>query len=75
MLAAEVIEPAQSEWASPIVIAPKKDGTPRFCIDFGKLNEVTIRDSYPIPRMDDFIDSLGDSTVYSTLDANWGYWQ
>ena len=69
MLAAKVIEQAQSEWASPVVIVPKKDGTHRFCVDFRKLNAVTVRDSYPLPRMDEYIDSLGDAKVFTTLDA------
>lgn len=75
MLKAKVIEPSTSEWASPIVFAPKKDGTLRFCIDYRKLNAMTIRDSYPIPWMDECIDSLRNAAVFSTLDANWGYWQ
>lgn len=75
MLAAGVIEPSISEWAAPVVFAPKKDGTLRFCIDYRRLNAVTIRDSYPIPRMDECIDSLGDAQVFSTLDCNSGYWQ
>jgi len=72
---AGVIEPAQSEWASPVVIVTKKDGSPRFCVDYRKLNAVTIRDSYPLPRMDDCIDSLGDARIFTTLDCNSGYWQ
>lgn len=75
MLSAEVIEPAQSDWASPIAIVPKNYGTPRLCVDYRKLNRVTIPYSYQIPRMDDYIDGLGDSTMYSALDDNWGYWQ
>ena len=75
MLKAKVIEPAQCEWASPLVLAPKSDGSFRFCVDYRKLNEVTIKDTYPLPRMDDCIDSLGEATVFSSLDANWGYWQ
>ena len=75
MLAAGVIEPAQSEWASPVVIVPKKGGDPRFCVDYRKLNAVTVRDSYPLPRMDECIDSLGDARVFTTLDALSGYWQ
>ena len=75
MLKADVIEASSSEWAAPIVFAPKKDGSLRFCIDYRKLNEVTLLDSYPIPRMDECIDSLGDAQYFSTLDANWGYWQ
>ena len=74
-LAAGVIEPAFSEWASPVLLAPKKDGTMRFCIDFRRLNAVTIPDTYPLPRMDDCIDSLSHAKVFSMLDALWGYWQ
>lgn len=70
-----VIEPCSSEWASPIVLVPKSDGTMRFCIDYRKLNERTVRDSYPLPRMDDCLDSLGEAQYFSTLDCNAGYWQ
>ena len=70
-----VIEPAQSEWASPVVFAPKADGTLRFCVDYRRLNQATMKDSYPIPRMDECIDSLGEANIFSTLDCNAGYWQ
>ena len=75
MLEHNVIEPAQSEWASPVVIAPKKDGSLRFCVDYRKLNDLTIKDSYPLPRMDECLDTLGNAKVFTTLDANSGYWQ
>ena len=75
MLKAGVIEPAQSEWASPVVLVPKKDGTLRFCVDYRRLNAMSVRDSYPLPRMDECIDSLGEAKVFTTLDCNWGYWQ
>jgi len=70
----EVTEPSQSEWASPVVLIPKPDGSPRFCIDYRQLNERTVRDSCPLPRMDDCLDSLGDAQFFSTLDCNAGYW-
>jgi hypothetical protein len=74
MLKSGVIESATSEWASPVVLVPKPDGSMRFCIDYRKLNAVSVRDSYPLPRMDEHIDSLGDASVFSTLDCNSGYW-
>ena len=75
MIEADVIEPAQSEWASPIVLAPKKDGTLRFCVDYRKRNAATLADTYPLPRIDECLDSLGDATIFTTLDASSGYWQ
>ena len=75
MLKDGIIRPSKSDWASPVVLAPKGDGSLRFCIDYRAVNEATRRDSYPIPRMDDCIDTLGEARYFSTLDANSGYWQ
>jgi len=75
MLKLEVIEPSQSEWARPVVLIPKPDGSPRFCIDYRQLNERTVRDSYPLPRMDECLASLGNSHFFYTMDCNAGYWQ
>ncbi|CDF37529.1 unnamed protein product [Chondrus crispus] len=63
MLRAGVIEPATAEWASPVVFVRKKEGTMRFCVDYRTLNAVTVRDSYPLLRMDECINSLGDATT------------
>ena len=75
MLDLSVIEPAVSEWAAPVVLAPKPGGKWRFCVDYRKLNAMTKREVYPLPRLEDCIDSLGDAKWFSTLDANSGYWQ
>ena len=75
MRSMEVIEPASGEWASPVVMIPKPDGSVRFYIEYRRLNLMTVKDAYPIPRMDECIDSLGDARVFSTLDCNAGYWQ
>ena len=70
-----IVEESYSPWASPIVMVKKKDNTYRFCVDYRKLNAVTIRDSHPIPRQDDSIDSLSSSAYFSVMDLSSGYWQ
>ena len=68
-------KPSCSPWSSPCLLVPKSDGTLRFCTDFRKVNAVTVPDSYPLPRMEDCIDSLGSATHGSKLDLLKGYWQ
>ena len=75
MLYKEVIQPSDSPRSSPIVLAKKKDGSVRFCIDFRKVNSVTRKDAYPLPRIDDTLITLAGSKLFSTLDLKTGYWQ
>ena len=75
MLRQGIIEPSNSPWASPIVIVTKKDGTPRFCVDYRKLNDVSRKDAYPLPKIDECMDELAGAQWFCTLDLAHGYWQ
>ena len=75
MLDQNVIQFSTSPWAAPVQLIPKKDGSIRFCIDYRKLNAQTKKDVYPLPRIDDILDSLGKARIRSKLDLTSGYWQ
>ena len=75
MLKLGAIRRSCSPWASAIVLVRKKNGKLRFCIDLRKLNSKTLKDSYALPRIEQTLESLADSTVYSTPDLTSGYWQ
>ena len=75
MCAQGVIEKSTSPWCSPVVLVRKKDGTTRFCVDYRRLNDVTRKDSFPLPRVDSTLDALNGSQWFSTLDLKSGYWQ
>ena len=70
-----VIRPSTSPWASPVVLVRKRDGTVRWCVDFRQVNDVTVKEVYPLPRIDVCLDSLAEAKVFSTLDLQSGYWQ
>jgi len=75
MLQKGIIEPSNSPWSSPIVLVSKKDGSTRFCVDYRKLNDVTVKDAYPIHRVDDCLDALSGSKWFSSMDLCSGFWQ
>ena len=75
MLERGIIRASNSPWSSPIVLAPKKDGDYRFCVDFRRVNSVTKKDAHPMPRIDEILDQLGGARYFSTLDLASGYWQ
>jgi hypothetical protein len=75
MLKLDVIEPCASPWASNVLIVWKADGKPRFCIDYRRLNDKTIKDHYPLPNIQYIYRQVGHSSWFSTVDLESGFWQ
>ena len=75
LLALGKIQPSLSPWASGIVMVKKKNGELRFCCDFRPLNEVTVKDAYPLPRIDESLARLGKTKIYTIIDLAWAFWQ
>jgi hypothetical protein len=69
------IHPSSSPWGAPLIFVPKKDGTQRLCMDYRALNEVTTKNKYPLPRIDDLFDQLRGACVFSKIDLRSGYHQ
>ncbi|GJZ30020.1 hypothetical protein Tco_0575067 [Tanacetum coccineum] len=69
------IRPSSSPWGAPVLFVKKKDGSFRMCIDYRELNKLTIKNRYPLPRIDDLFDQLQGSSVYSKIDLRSGYHQ
>jgi hypothetical protein len=75
LLEKEFIRPSSSPWGAPIIFVPKKDGTQRLCMDYHALNVVTVKNKYPLPRIDDLFDQLRGACVFSKIDLRSGYHQ
>ena len=75
MLDGGAIRPSKSPWCNAILLVRKKDGTLRFCIDFRKLNARTKKDSYPLPRMQETMESMVGARFFSSMDLKSGFWQ
>lgn len=74
MLKNGIAEPSNSSWASPCLLVPKSDNTPRFCTDYRKVDALTKADSFPLPRMEDCVDQVGTAEYVSKFDLLIGYW-
>ncbi len=69
------IRPNVSPWGAPILFVKKNDGTLRLCIDYRQLNKMTVKNRYPLPRINDLFDQLKDATVFSKIDLRLSYYQ
>lgn len=75
MLEAKIISRSRSPWSFPVIIVNKSDGSKRFCIDYRKLNNITVKNSFPLPLIDDILARLGKAKYFSSLDLKSGYFQ
>jgi hypothetical protein len=75
LLDKKFIRPSVSPWGAPVLLVKKKDGSMRLCIDYRQLNKVTIKNRYPLPRIDDLMDQLVGARVFSKIDLRSGYHQ
>ena len=75
LLGKNFIRPSVSPWGAPVLLVKKKDGSMRLCVDYRQLNKVTIKNKYPLPRIDDLMDQLQGAGVFSKIDLRSGYHQ
>ena len=68
-----IIEPSKSAWSSPVVLVTKSDGSPRFCVDYRRLNDVTVKEAYPLPRVDECLNALSVAKYFSSLNLACGF--
>ena len=73
LLANGAIQPSRSPYGAPVVFMKKKDGELRMCVDYRALNKITIKNKYPIPRIDDLMDQLHDAKIFTKIDLRSGY--
>ena len=75
LLALGLIQPSYSPWASGIVMVKKKTGEPGFCCDFRPLNDVTVKDAFPLPRIDKTLSRIGNAKIFTSFYLAWAFWQ
>ena len=75
LLALGLIQPSYSPWASGIVMVKKKSGELRFCCDFRPLNDVTVKDAFPLPRIDESLSRIANAKIFTSIDLAWAFWQ
>lgn len=75
LIAKQFIRPSASPWGAPVLLVKKKDGSIRLCVDYRQLNKVTIKNKYPLPRIDDLFDQLRGASLFLKIDLRLGYHQ
>nr|KYP52232.1 Transposon Ty3-I Gag-Pol polyprotein [Cajanus cajan] len=75
LLEKQLVRPSVSPWGAPVLLVKKKDGGSRLCVDYRQLNKLTIKNKYPLPRIDDLMDQLRGASVFSKIDLRSGYHQ
>ena len=75
LLTLDVIQPSYSPWACEIVMVKKKTGELRFCCDFRPLNDVTLTDAFPLPRIDESLSRISKAKLFTSIDSAWAFWQ
>nr|KYP41172.1 Transposon Ty3-G Gag-Pol polyprotein [Cajanus cajan] len=75
LLEKQMVRPSVSPWGAPVLLVKKKDGGARLCVDYRQLNKLTIKNKYPLPRIDDLMDQLKGASVFSKIDLRSGYHQ